>query len=538
MSGKQTEPELESLSRETLLEIVKAQKTQLDALNKNIEELIEQVKLARSARFGRSSEKKDVMEGQIDLWFNEAEALTDPYVVVEPDDADVIRKVRKKTKGKRDADLEGLPVEVIEHTLPEEELREKFGEKGWKRLPDEVYKRVKVQPAVYMVEEHHVAVYAQKSGDMIVKARRPKDLLRNSVLTPSMAATILNAKYVNGIPIYRIAQEFVRNEVAISKQVMANWTIRCAERYLSLIYERMHEEIYRSHVIQADETPVMVSKDGRPANSKSYMWVYRTGKWYEGPKIILFDYQKTRKADHPREFLREHHGVVVCDGYSAYRKLGKERDDITFAGCWAHARRKFTDALKALPKGMEGSARGAVSREAVDRIAAIYHQDGRLDSLSGAERLKRRNTDVRPLVEAFFAWAKEIRGNGALLQGKSAEAVEYCLNQEEPLRVFLEDGEVPMDNNATESALRTFCVHKHAWRMIDTISGAQASAMIYSITETAKANALNPYRYLEHTLTVLKDRIDETDDSFLDDILPWSRALPESCRVKGKATNL
>ena len=173
-------------------------------------------------------------------------------------------------------------------------------------------------------EEHHVAVYAGKDNQTIVKADRPRDLLRNSILTPSLAASIMNAKYVNGLPLYRISQEFLRNDIHISKQVMANWMIQCADRYLGILYDYLHKELYRFHVLQADETPVMVSKDGRPANSKSYMWIYRTGKIYKDTPIVLYEYQRTRKADHPQEFLKGFTGVVVCDGYSAYRKLDRD----------------------------------------------------------------------------------------------------------------------------------------------------------------------------------------------------------------------
>lgn len=170
-------------------------------------------------RYGQSSEKLDVIAGQLELEliFNEAEALTETLYVVEPTEEDVIRVTRRKKKGKREADLKDLPVEVIPHTLPEAKLQEIFSCAGWKQLPDETYKRVRVQPAVYMVEEHHVAVYAGRDNQTIVKADRPKELLRNSILTPSLAASIMNAKYVNGLPLYRISQEFLRNDIHISR---------------------------------------------------------------------------------------------------------------------------------------------------------------------------------------------------------------------------------------------------------------------------------------------------------------------------------
>ena len=540
MAKVYTEEELNSFSRETLMAVILSMQDQISQLNANMERLIEQIADANSKRYGRSSEKLETISGQLELEliFNEAEALTETLYVVEPVEEDVIQPRHRKSKGKREADLKDLPVEVISHTLSEERLQDVFGTDGWKQLPDEIYKRVRVQPAVYTVEEHHVAVYAGKDNQTIIKVDRPKDLLRNSLLTPSLAASIMNAKYVNGLPLYRISQEFLRNDIHISRQVMANWMIQCADRYLGILYDRLHKEMYRFHVLQADETPVMVTKDGRPANSKSYMWIYRTGKSYTDTPVILYEYQRTRKSDHPEEFLKDFKGIMVCDGYSAYRKLDRKNPDIIFAGCWSHARRRFTEALKALPKTAQKNAKETVDYEAVSRIAAIYHLDNQMEGQPAKVRKMYRQANIRPLVEAFFAWAKEIQSKNQLSRGNTLDGINYCINQEASLKAFLEDGDIPMDNNATESALRSFCLHKHTWKLIDSLDGANASAIIYSITETAKANNLNPFRYLEYVLTVLKDHQDDRDYGFIDDILPWSEKLPEICRNKAKTTNI
>ena len=539
MAKVYTEEELNNFSRETLMAVILSMQDQIHQLNTNMERLIEQIADANNKRYGRSSEKLETISGQLELEliFNEAEALTETLYVVEPVEEDVIQP-RRKNKGKREADLKDLPIEVIVHTLSEEKLQDVFGTDGWKQLPDEIYKRVRVQPAVYTVEEHHVAVYAGKDNQTIIKADRPKNLLRNSLLTPSLAASIMNAKYVNGLPLYRISQEFLRNDIHISRQVMANWMIQCADRYPGILYDRLHKEMYQFHVLQADETPVMVTKDGRPVNSKSYMWIYRTGKSYTDTPIILYEYQRTRKADHPEECLKDFKGIVVCDGYSAYRKLDRENPDIVFAGCWSHARRRFAEELKALPKAAQKNAKETVAYEAVSRIAAIYHLDNQMEGQPAKVRKMYRQANIRPLVEAFFAWAKEIQTKNQLSRGKTLDGINYCINQEVSLKAFLEDGDIPMDNNATESALRSFCLHKHTWKLIDSLDGANASAIIYSITETAKANNLNPFRYLEHVLTVLKDHQDDREYSFIDDILPWSEKLPAICRSKTKATNI
>lgn len=164
--------------------------------------------------------------------------------------------------------------------------------------------------------------------------------------------------------------------------------------------------------------------------------------------------------------------------------------------------------------------------------------DNQLSDLKPDERKKQRQMTVKPLTEAFFAWAKEIQSSGHLSKGKTQEGINYCINQEEVLNVFLNDGEVPLDNNVTEGALRSFCLHKHAWKLIDSIDGAQSSAIIYSITETAKANNLNPFRYLEYILTVMKDHQEDTDYRFMEELLPWSEQLPEICKSKTKTTNV
>ena len=245
MAKVYTKEELNSFSRETLMAVILSMQDQISQLNTNMERLIEQIADANNKCYGRSSKKMEMISGQLELEliFNEAEALTETLYVVEPVEEDVIQP-RRKNKGNREADLKELPVEVILHALPEEKLQEVFGTDGWKQLPDEVYKRVRVQPAVYTVEEHHVAVYAGKDNQTIIKADRPKDLLRNSLLTPSLAASVMNAKYVNGLLLYRISQEFLRNDIHISRQVMANWMIQCADSYLGILYDCFHKEMY------------------------------------------------------------------------------------------------------------------------------------------------------------------------------------------------------------------------------------------------------------------------------------------------------
>lgn len=504
---------------------------EVQSLNEKMQTLMEQLVLSKKARFGQSSEKMEdaaqisfmEVNGTI-VFFNEAEAVCD-LSADEPEDLEP-KPRGKKTSGKKEADMSGLPVNRINHYMTENELIAEFGENGWKRLPDAISKRYKFIPAKVIVTEHHVGVYASKKDGHMVKAEHPRGLLKGSPVSPSIAAAIMNGKYVNAVPLYRLEKEFERYGLAITRQNMANWMIRLGESYIAVMYDYLHELIYNYHVIQADETPVLVNKDGRKSGSKSYMWVYRSGYMTPEKQIILYEYQLTRNASHPREFLKDFKGICVTDGYQVYHTLEKEKEDLIIAGCWVHMRRRFEQAQEVIPKE---ARKGTVSYMVMKQIQAIYREEGKLKDLNYKERLVQRQAIIKPLVDAFFVYLKqnqaEVPGSGKL-----HDAFTYALNQEKYLKVFLEDGEVPIDNNASERAIRGFCVGKKNWQMIDTINGAKTSAMIYSIAETAKANNLKPYDYFEHLLEEIPKHMEDTDRNFLENLLPWSDKLPEHIR--------
>ena len=536
MASKYTQEQLNSLDRETLTRLFLSQQEQLENIDHTLQLVLEQMADLKRHRFGRSSEKQET-EGQVSfmevdgkiVFFNESEAVAAEESTEEPED--VSRTRPKKKQGKREEDLNGIPVVVVEHSMTDEELEDKFGKEGWKQLPDEVYRRYSFTPAKIEVEEHHVKVYAGKETEEVIKAPHPQTLLRGSLVSPSLEAAVMNAKYVNAVPLYRQEQEFERYGLHISRQNMANWTIQCADRYLAVLYDYLHEKLYGYHVLQADETPVLVNKDGRPAGSKSYMWVYRTGRMYTECQIVLYEYQRTRNASHPREFLKDFSGVCVTDGYQVYHTIEEEREDLKIAGCWSHARRRFDEAVKALPKAKQKDSRAYL---ALTMIQAVYREEKLLKDLPEEERMIRRQLSVKPLVEAYFIWVRENLPK-VPQKSKTWEGFNYSLNQEKYLKVFLDDGEVPMDNNAAEQSIRGFCIGKKNWVMIDTIAGAKSSAIIYSIAETAKANNLKPYDYFEYLLTEIPKHLDDTDRSFLDDLLPWSPGLPANCRKPNKS---
>ena len=539
MAIRYTEEQLNTIDKSLLVQMFLGLQDQVEdltkqtaALNEKMQLMMEQLVLANSHRFGRSSEKMDTdgqicfmeVDGNI-VFFNEAEAVCD-LEQPEPEDLEDRPKRGRKKAGKRDKDLSGLPTNRIDHYMTEDELVREFGDDGWKQLPDAVTRKYRFVPAKVEVDEHHIGVYAGKKDGRMVKAKHPKWLLKGSPVSPSLAAAVMNGKYVNAVPLYRLEKEFERYGLVITRQNMANWMIRIGEEYLGVMYDHLHHLLYDYHVIQADETPVLVHRDGRPAGSKSYMWVYRSGHLYTDRQIVLYEYQKTRNASHPRAFLKGFSGVCVTDGYQVYHTVEIEREDLTIAGCWVHCRRKFDEALKVIPKE---ARKNSMAYLIMKQIQAIYREEGRLKDLTSAERLTQRQVVIKPLVEALFVYLKQHRQE-VPGSGKLHDAYVYALNQERYLKVFLDDGEVPLDNNASERAIRGFCIGKKNWQVIDTIHGARSSAIIYSIAETAKANNLKPYEYFEYLLTEIASHMEDKDRTFLDDLLPWSPTLPERIR--------
>ena len=529
---KLSEDQLNNLSKEELVNMFLL-------MQENMSILQERLAVMNENAFGRKTEKLSAINPDQVCFFNEFEAVSDgtEYDDEEPADEPEKEKItysRKKAKGKRETDLSSLPKVEIMHELSEDELIAEYGENGWKRLPDQVYSKLEVEPAKYWVAEHHIAVYAGKSTDRIIKAKHPAELLNNSLATASVVAGLLNGKYTNAMPLYRIEKELESNGVHISRQDMANWVIKCSERYLVLLYDRLHELLQNEHVVQADETPVYVSKDGKPAGSKSEMWVYRTGEYNTEKPIVLYKYASGRAASNALDFLSSFNGYLECDAYGGYRSVDRLNENISVCCCWAHARRRFSDAVKAYGKTKPG-VQDTLAYRALEKIAAIYNADEKFKNLSPSERQKRRQTTVKRRVDAFFAWAKEHQSDTGK-QDKTREGFSYCINNEKYLRRFLEDGNIPIDNSATERAIRPFTVFRKTWKLIDTPCGADASAVMYSIVETAKANGIKVYDYFKLLLEEIPKHMDEKSLFFIDDLLPWAPDVQAKCRkpIKSK----
>lgn len=504
---------------------------QNELLIKQTEDLKEQLAILTQHRFGRKAESEKQVLGQLSfslddmcLVLNEAEKLIENEMPLEPEIEKVIVR-RKRSKGKRDLNLKDVEVEIIEHDCTQEELCAHFP-KGWHVLEDEVYKELQYIPSRFKVLEHHVKVYAgnHDSGSFL-RAKAPNRLLAHSILTPELAAAVFNAKYVNAVPLNRLSEEFLRNDVNIPRQDMAGWMIRLHEYYLGPVHEMMKKEILRSHHVHCDETPFVM-----PEHSKEYMWVFHSPGGNGTHPLFLYEYLGGRNGTVLQKYLSGYKGTLITDGYQPYHTLMKNSDTIRVSGCWSHARRKFAEIVKAAAKGAALTPAQTVAAEAVKRIDAMYHLDNKYKNSSAEERLDNRQQSVQPLVDAYFAWLKvqQTKSNSST---KLREAVNYSVNQEPYLRCFLQDPLLPLDNNDAERSIKAFCVGKHSWHIIDSVKGAKASALLYSIAESAKANNLKPYEYFKHLLTELvKHPRENVPEGVLASLMPWSETLPDCCR--------
>ena len=542
MCQKFTPDELNIMDHETKNEVIYQMQNRLDKLETDYENLMEQICLANKQRFGRHTEKLEDIAGQLSF-FNEAEANCDETALeptIEEAVEGMLQKPRRpKKKGQREEDIKDFPQEEVPHDVSQKQLTDTYGEGNYKSMPDEIFWQLRFEPAKWIAEKHIVKVYVGTDGlhqDEFLRGDHPATLFRGSIATPSLEAAIINTKYVNCNPLDRISREFQTNGLNLSKQTMSNWTVWSAERYFLPVYNLMKQQQLAAHVNQSDETPVEVIHDGRSAGSQSYMWVHITGELSPVPKVIVYEYQKTRHSDHPKEYYKDFKCILMTDGLSQYHKIARELEGLTNANCFTHARRDYADAVKAIGKGNAEAIRSSIGYKALTRIGAIYKLEGALKDLSPEERLKERQTSIKPLVEEYFAWVKQVLADKtALPKGKAAQGLQYSINQEEYLKVFLTDGEVPIDNSASERALRNFTVGRKNWVTINTVRGAQASAIIYSITETARANDLNVYYYIKYLLSGLPSLIDKKgniEKSMLEPLMPWSKTLPADCYSK------
>ena len=407
--------------------------------------LLEQLKLSKKKLFGRSSEQAEqLVMDQLSLTMNEAEAYI--FGMNSAGKAPVTVKAyeRKRQSGNvLDVVPEGTPAEVVEHRLPENERICSACGSEMVEIGKEVRRSLMMKPAEFWVREDVYYTYAcknceQETGEAnIVKAAKEPALLPGSFASAEAVAHIMTQKFVMYSPLYRLQQEFERQGLKLSRQTMANWLLNTSEKWLRPVYDTLREQFRKESVLHADETTLQVLKEpGRSSASKSYMWLYRTSGCAE-QAIVLYEYQSTRKAEHAETFLRGFNGWLHADGYQGYHKLP---ENIRVVGCWAHARRKFDEALQTLPKEKQKDSPAAIGECYCSRL---FKLEEAFAELTPEERYEKRLEQEKPVLDALLSWANEMQVKTA---PKSAmgRAIHYLLEQWPYLTRYLEDGRLEL----------------------------------------------------------------------------------------------
>jgi transposase len=495
----------------------------LDERNRLLEE---ENRWLKAQLFGRSSEKTPLEERNPDqAWlFNEIEALAQfspdaPETITIPAH-DRVRRGRKKLA----ADIPR--VEVV-HDLSEAEKVCPADGTTLERIGEETCEQLEVIPAQIRVLKHIRPKYACPCCHSLVRiAPMPPTLFPKSILTPSLAAQITTAKFVDGIPLYRQEPQFERMGIPLGRGTMALWMIRIGGTFIVPLINLLNELLLAESVIHCDETRLQVLKSDKAPTADHWMWVRAAGP--PGRRIVLFDYDPSRGGAVPLRLLEGYHGILVTDGYGAYDGVA-EALGLTHAGCMAHCRRYFDEAKKV---GSEaGHAKMAL--EFIARLSMIERPLWERDyPFIPAQRVEVRQQRSAPIMADFHTWLEALAPK-VLPESRIGKAVYYALGQWQKLCVFLTHGEAPMTNNRVENAIRPFALGRKGWLFADTVKGATASANLYSLVETAKANGVEPHAYLTHLFTEIPNAKSVED---FEALLPWNaKELRPSARPSPEA---
>lgn len=526
---------MSEIEAKELLDTVKNQAKTIDdltaenkLLKQKLDRMNELLLIAQRARFGQSSEKRGYVlpdSEQLRI-FNEAEQAQDEKSE-EPTEKTLVAAHERKKKRTNEELTKELPTKEICIDLPEDQkICSECGKEmvciGKKLL----YEELQIIPKQVIHVKYYANTYACKHCEEqtgfghLVSVKAPARLLKHSLASPSTVADVMTQKYVNGIPLYRQEQIWKREGVRLPRATLANWVNEAARRWLRPLYRQMRKRLPEQNVIHADETVVQVLKeDGKPATSESRMWVYASGRYCTEP-IRFFEYQPDRSGKHPATLLKDFSGCLVTDGYAGYAQV----TGATRCGCWAHMRRKWREAM---PKGATtATSKAAIGYEYCNKLFAL---ERKFETFFPKTRQQARQAQVEPLLDVYWAWVDKLEAEPG---SKLGEAVAYARNQRAFLNAFLRHGEVDISNNIAENAIRPFVVGRKNWLFCDTPKGAEASAVVYTLVETAKANGLDPFRYLNYVLTNIRFCGQNPSNAELEEFLPWNETIRAECKPK------
>lgn len=495
----------------------------LELENKRLHDAVEY--LTRKL-YGRSTEKTSSLSLEQMSLFDEAELQADP-MAPEPDLKEVEGYRRKKFKGQRTELLKDIPRVKRLCTLDEQD---RFCEACSTSLVSvgEEFIRTEIEfiPAKVRVIDYYRETFecrpCRKNGKPYMeKSPMPYPVIQHSMASPSTVAWVMHQKFVNALPLYRQEKEWRTQGVNLSRATMANWIGAASRDWLAPLVERMHRKLLQEKHLHADETTVQVMNEkGRKNTTDSYMWVYSSGQHSQHP-IRIFEYQPGRSGKYPQQFLKGFIGYLHSDAYAGYTKI----PGITRCLCWTHLRRKFVDAL---PKDVQ-SPEAPLPSQGITFCNKLFEMEKKLEDLSNEQRKLERLKQEKPVLEAFWAWIQATRGK-VLPKSKLSEALNYALNHKEEFMNYLQDGNCSISNNLAENSIRPFTLGRKNWLFSGSPKGASASATVYSIIETAKANGLNPFKYLQYIFNQLPGVQFGQHPEFLEDYLPWSTEVQEACQ--------
>lgn len=442
------------------------------------------------------------------------------------------RKDKGNTSGSRDSrksslkkSIEKLPREIL-YLLDVATLNSVHGEGNWRiafwrehisveKMPVSYYARYILTPVISAGLEHELYTVPYYN------------LLPHTYASSSIIADILYRKFVLSLPFYRQAVDYQMSGIDLKKQVIIHWVNAIVPEFFERIRSYMTEYLIRSGYIQSDESYFQVNKDGRGAGHKSFMWVHCTSELLDEHPVIVFYYEATRGTDHLRQLFGEFLGYIICDAYISYQVMEKENPMITVAGCLMHCRRYFAEALfvNDISSMTDDEIKDLSETKALLLIREIYIAENALRDVTSGERLKERQISVKPKVDAFFEYVHSLSDSGTVLSERLNKAVQYAVNQEEKLREFLKDGNIPCDNARSEQIIRAYSIGRANWLFADTITGANVNAIMYSIVETAKANKVDVRNYIQYLLEKISEAIDKgyaDNREFLESLMPWS----------------
>lgn len=525
-----------------LRNMIKTLQATVDAASKREEVLIQErdnlkdeISLLRKKLFGSSSEKRVIdFPGQLNL-FNEAELEQDPSIAETEELAAILPEETPKKRKTRATDAErfkGIPVIKKYIDIPEEDKTCPVCSTPLVKIGEEFVRRELVFiPAKLKVVEIYSFNYScpecsKRDIPVIKKGKDGKPHMLYGMASAGTVAWVMYQKFCNSLPYCRQEKDWKQYGAAITRATMANWVIRNSEAFFRPMYEYFHRKLLERNFLMADETPLQVlHEEGRRAQTKSYMWLFRSGE-DGGIPIILYKYSPTRAGDNAVEFLQEFNGYLMCDGYSGYNKVSNAKR----TACWAHIRRYLTDAI---PKGKQLDYTQP-SVQGMMYINQLFHLEDVIKAEhSSFDAIKKARLEKeKPIVEGFLSWLDKqnpVRGS------RMDKAVTYIQNRRDYLMTYLEDGRCSFSNNLSENAIRPFTVGRKNWLFCDTPHGAQASAIVYTMVEMAKANGVNVYHYLTYLLEKLPD--DSMSDNELDQLAPWNEKVKIEIERRAKNSN-